>query len=497
MLETLFLSAALTLGQVPPPPPPIPSGGNSYSGQVPPPPPPVPHGDLLDSDETPEPLGNAILQVSADQPAPQGEAPKPEEIAAPLLPPPAAPAAAAAAAAPTAAAPPRWFLMKALQGTYPGAILDSERTQILGWVQGSYTASSVGDLNFPESQNFRANQFMMNQAWFRLARSVVTTGTEEPTFGFESDWYVGTDYRYTLSRGVFNHQLVDNNGSPNLYGVDPIQFFGEAYFPTVGRGLDLKVGRFYAPWGVESIEAPSTPFLSHSYTFSLAPPFTLTGILSTLTVTPEWTVQAGLVAGEDVILFNTADTPTFVGTVQWTQPEGGRNVVKFATVLNNADFFAGAAFQNYDIFDVVWTHIFNEVLVYNMEAIYGFEDHIVDVGPPAIDPNLPSGRGNWEGLAQYLAYTMSARLVAQVRFELFNDPQGVRTSGFTIAGSPAGFGDTKGLYEALTLGLVFMPRTNKSIILRPEIRWDHNDESAAFQGHHNLFTAATDLIVRW
>jgi len=486
MFNALLLSAALSVGQ---------------TGTAPP---PASDQDLVVVEETtsaPAPAADQILVpvaafAAAPSPAPATQLPEPVQISAPLLPPPAPPAAAPAAAAAPSAPPPRWLLMKELQGTWPGGLLDSERMQVTGWIQGSFTGSTTDDNNLPEAWNYRANQALMQQAWVRVARSVVTSGTTEPTYGFQSDWIFGTDYKFTLARGVFNRQLVDNNGFPDTYGVDPVQFYGEAYYPTIARGLDVKVGRFYAPWGVESIEAVSTPFLSHSYTFDNAPPFTFTGVLGTLTLTPVWTVQAGVVAGEDIILFNTSDTPTFVGTVQWTQPSGGRNVVKLATVLNSDDYDVGGAFNNYDVVDVVWTHTFNPVLVSNVEAIYGWEKNIPD--QPAPDGStIHIGKADWAGLAQYLQYTLSARLTAQARAELFYDPQGVRTSALNIPDAPTFVTDTKGLYEALTLGLAFTPRVNKSIIIRPEVRYDYNDESKAFDGHHSLLTASTDLIVRW
>src|SRR5205085_632856 len=116
--------------------------------------------------------------------------------------------------------------------------------------------------NLPMGFNYRANEFLMQQAWFRLARPVITSGTT-PTWGFQTDWLFGSDYRFTLSRGVFNEQLIARHGSPATYGVDPIQFFLEGYVPTIGRGLDVKVGRFYTPFGLENADAPSNPLVSH------------------------------------------------------------------------------------------------------------------------------------------------------------------------------------------------------------------------------------------
>src|SRR5262249_3921836 len=150
-------------------------------------------------------------------------------------------------------------------------------------------------------------------------RTVVTSGTTEPTFGFRSDTILpGTDYRFTLARGIFNSQLTANDGEPNTYGIDPIQFYTEAYFPTVGRGLDIKVGRMFCQYGVESTAAVDTALASHAYTF-IYDPFTHTGVMATLKLTDAWSVQAGVMLGSDIFI-DPADEPTAMGSVKWAPP---------------------------------------------------------------------------------------------------------------------------------------------------------------------------------
>src|SRR5206468_11486704 len=132
----------------------------------------------------------------------------------------------------------------------------------------SYTASSVEHNQLPMGFNYRANEFLLQQNWLRFERTVVTSGTTEPTFGFRTDTILpGADYRFTISRGLFSGQLTANDGLPNTYGIDPVQFYGEAYFPTIGRGLDVKVGRMFCQYGAESIDGPPNALASHSYPF--------------------------------------------------------------------------------------------------------------------------------------------------------------------------------------------------------------------------------------
>src|SRR5262249_22242689 len=185
---------------------------------------------------------------------------------------------------------------------------------------------------------------------------VVTSGTTEPTFGFRSDTILpGSDYRFTLARGVFDSQLTANHGLPATYGIDPIQFYGEAYFPTVGRGLDLKLGRIFCQYGVEANDAPSNALLSHAYTF-IYDPFTHTGIMATLKVTDAWSIQGGMMLGSDIFI-DPADEPTGMGGFKWAPP-GGRDSVAFSFIVGPGRFNQLRHFNNPNIFDLVYTHQF-------------------------------------------------------------------------------------------------------------------------------------------
>src|SRR5947209_4495058 len=158
-------------------------------------------------------------------------------------------------------APERGLLMEELQGTIVGWFLDGNRIRVTGWTDMSYTASSVAHEQLPMGFNYKANEFLLQQNWLRVERTVDTSSTT-PTFGFRCDTILpGSDYRFTVARGLFDGQL------PATYGIDPIQFYGEAYFPEVGRGLDVKLGRFFAQYGVESNDATQNALGSRAYTF--------------------------------------------------------------------------------------------------------------------------------------------------------------------------------------------------------------------------------------
>src|SRR5262249_8912692 len=155
----------------------------------------------------------------------------------------------------------------------------------------------------------RANEFLLQQNWLRIERTVVTKDTTEPSWGFRSDTILpGSDYRFTLARGLFDHQLVAHHGQPELYGIDPIQFYVEAYFPNVAKGMDVKFGRIFCQFGIEVNDAPGNALLSHTYTF-IYDPFTHTGLMSTTQLDDAWSIQAGIMLGSDDFI-DPVDTPT-------------------------------------------------------------------------------------------------------------------------------------------------------------------------------------------
>jgi hypothetical protein len=315
--------------------------------------------------------------------------------------------------------------------------------------------------------NYRANEFLVQQNWLRVERPVDQKATT-PTFGFRWDTFVGTDYRFTVARGLFSGQLTANDGEPNTYGIDPVQFYAEGYFPQVGRGLDVKLGRFFAQYGAESIDATQNALGSRSYAF-IYDPFTHTGLLTTLQITPAWSVQNGLVTGSDVFI-DPAARPTYLGSVKWAPPDG-RDSVLFAVILGPGRFEPGRNFNNPQIFDLVYTHKLSDRLTYTLDALFGYQTNVPDIGT-----------ATWWSTVHYLTRTLTPRLSGTVRLEFFDDIDGQRT-GF------------EGLYTALTAGLTFKP--HRALWLRPEVRFDYNGESRPFEGKHGLFTATMDVILRW
>ena len=367
----------------------------------------------------------------------------------------------AAPQAPTAPAPDRWLLMQALQGTWPGWLLDERRISISGWTDFSYTASSAENDNLPLGFNHRANEFLLQQNWVRIDRPVIQTGTE-PSYGFRSDWILpGADYKFTRALGLLDGQTA-------RHGFDPIQFYGEAYFPTIAKGMDVKFGHFVSQICVEVNDAPSNALFSHAYGF-IYDPFTHTGLLTTTRLTDAWSVQAGIVLGSDIFI-HAGDEPTFLGSVKWARPDG-RDSVQLSVIAGSGRYNQHENVNNPEVLDFIYSHQFNSRLSYNVDMMFGYQDHVPEIG-----------NAYWYEMVHYLTYNFTPRLSGTARLELFDDDQGQRTG-------------SKGLYTALTAGVAFKPW--KWATIRPELRYDYNGRSRPFEDQHGLFTAATDVILRW
>ncbi|HMP71283.1 MAG TPA: outer membrane beta-barrel protein [Pirellulaceae bacterium] len=354
-----------------------------------------------------------------------------------------------------------YFLMRSLAGTRLGNFLINRQINVYGWTEGAFTASTASTTQLPLGFNYRANDFLLQQNWLRVERAI-NPDAPHPTFGFRSDTILpGSDYRFTVARG-----LAD--GQTGSHGFDPVQFYGQAYLPQFGQGLDVKAGRFFGQYGVESIAGIDTPFVSRAYNF-IYNPFTHTGLLTTLKLNDCWTVQNGIVTGSDVF-FDSAAEPTYIGSLKWDSPDQ-QSSLSLAAIVGSGRFNIVDDFSNPQVFDLVYNRQLRENLSYTLNALYGFQTNVPGIGT-----------ANWYAFVNYLTYQWSEQVSSTTRLEFFDDVKGDRT-GF------------EGLYTAITTGLSYQPGRN--LLFRPEIRYDYNDSSRPFDNRSGLFTAAFDFIVRW
>jgi hypothetical protein len=224
----------------------------------------------------------------------------------------------------------------------------------------------------------------------------------------------------------------------------------------------------FCQFGAESTETVSNALPSHSYNFFYNP-FTHTGVVATQQVTPEWSIQYGALIGPDV-WFDRAASPYGMATIKWA-PQNGRDSVLVSTLLGSGRYDLDEQFNNPNIIDLVYTHTFNPVCSYTLDALYGYETKVPSIGA-----------ATWFGVANYLNVKLTPRTTATARLEFFDDIDGNRT-GFA------------GLYSSLTAGLTVKPRP--WLMIRRELRFDYNSDSRPFEDKHGLVTATTDVVLRW
>jgi hypothetical protein len=234
-----------------------------------------------------------------------------------------------------------------------------------------------------------------------------------------------------------------------------------------GQGLEIKAGRFFAQYGVESIDASPNALSSRCYTF-IYNPFTHTGAVTTLKLNDDWSMQNGIVTGSDVYI-DSALYPTYIGSIKWA-PKDSKASALFAVILGNCQFDTSDNFHNPQIFDMVLTYKLSDKISWTGEALYGFTNDV-----PCI------GYAHWYGIVNYLTYQICDTLSATTRVEFFDDIQGQRT-GYA------------GLYSTVTMGFTYTPKP--WLWIRPEVRYDHND-ARPFEGESKLITAAFDVLIRW
>ena len=385
----------------------------------------------------------------------------------------------------------KFLLMRLLEGTSAGLLLDDKGIVMKGYMQGNYTASTANGVNLPMAMNYQANQFLLEQNWLMIEKAV-DTKSKESNWGFHIEGILpGSDYRFTLQNNLMDSQLRMNNGLPNNYGVDLPQFYVENYNPNIAGGMDSKVGRFYTIIGTESIDTTQNKLVSRALTF-MNNPFTHTGALTQTKIGERWTWSNGITAGNDVF-FGPASKVAYLGGIKWESEDGNANF-SFNTNLTDPSFNSRIqTANNYDVFEIQYNWKINDKWYYTSDSMYSFINNWdTNGGTPfyerdGVTPRAYQGWANWYGFCNYLTYTFNDKLSTTSRVEFFTDTKGVRT-GF------------EGLYTTLTQGITYK-MWDDQLWVRPEFRYDNNSVSKAYNNDGNpsngLFTFAIDFVVRY
>jgi len=305
---------------------------------------------------------------------------------------------------------------------------------ISGFVDTSY----VYNTNHPDSGkntarvfDTEANSFSLQAAKLALERLPAKTGG----VGFRIDMLLGNDAQVITPYGFDSSKF------------DVEQAYVDVLFP-VGKGLDIKAGRFVTLNGAEVIESKDNWNYSRSLLFGYAIPFTHTGVRASYPILDTLTGYLGVNNGWDDVKDNNKGK-TVESSLAWAPKDwfsSNLNVMYGPEEIGNNH-------SNRALYDFVLTFQPIKKLTFKINADYANEQDAV-----ALDKN-----GTWSGVAGYARYDFNDQWSFSDRLEYFADPRGLRIPG----------GVSQDVWED-TPTLEFRPY--KSLITRLEYRYDHSTD---------------------
>lgn len=395
------------------------------------------------------------------------------------------------------AEPDAYPLTKALYASGEfGQWLKENRIRAYGWINGSMNVSNCTNSNTPFCYWVDPNTAALDQALIRFEREVDTVQTDHCDWGFRATFDYGVDYRYFTAGGWFSDQLLVHN---RLYGFDGTELYANFYVPWVAQGMIITVGRWVATPDIETQFAPDNYMGSHSLQFTIDV-YTETGIMATVMLDRNWTVQAALHAGADMAPWYDGAVPTGMFGVRWVADDNCDSVYTVLNAINNAEFQyfdvrgMPAGHHNYNIIQSTWQHKFSDQVITKTEAYLIWERDAAVGGTPSIGPfqfNSGGGLGpTVPGLSltysvlNYTMFKVSDKAFVTFRNEWVKDENGTRY-GFP------------GNYTGNAIGLTY--NFNSLLQIRPELGYYRNWNNLAFDNgaRHELLIFGVDMTLRF
>jgi hypothetical protein len=376
--------------------------------------------------------------------------------------------------------------------TYPlmsALHLENSRVKVYGWVATSINFSTSGKINFPVSYDIFPNKIELNQAVIYIERLPDTVQNDHFDWGFHLTAFEGIDYRFTTAKGYFSQQLLKFN---RQYGFDPVLEYLDLYFP-VKDGLDIRIGRFLSVPGIEAQLAPNNYNMTHSLLYTIDP-FTDTGIYASLKLSKQWMVQAGLSCSHDVACWTPDATPSAIFCLNYSTASNNDNFYGCANGINSGKY----AYNNLQDYDFTWYHKFNAKWHMGTETWYMYERDVPNVAGNVPNPITTEIGANGAfckagelrctapeyAIVNYVNRQINSKFFIGFRSDLLDDKKGQRT-GFATKYTE------NTLYATKYIGT--------TIMLRPELRFDHSWDLAAYNNGkaRNQLFFGLDLIYKF
>ena len=329
-----------------------------------------------------------------------------------------------------------------------------------GWINAGIMLNATNNnvRNDPVPFSNPSGELLGNQTWGYVEK-VADNGGSGWAWGARFDAVFGADGPDTQAFGDGGWDFGWNSGGE--YGTAIPQLYAEVQY----NDLSVKVGHFYTIMGYEVVQAPGNFFYSHAYTMTYGEPFTHTGILAEYAHDADTTLWAGYTMGWDSGFENEFDAHTFLGGISRQLTDD----INVAYTVNAGRYGNGIGpagnlgdiFMHSLVVDVQLTNRLNYVFLHDMGI-----NSVPGVGINSV-PGVGSfgnlNSAEWYGVTQYLLYRINDCLKAGMRFEWFDDADGLRISTVNDGNNDLHF-------FGATLGLNWTPTPN--ILIRPEFRFD-------------------------
>ena len=202
--------------------------------------------------------------------------------------------------------------------------------------------------NAPLAYDAYPNMVVLDQLALYTERLADVTQTDHFDWGFRITNLYGQDYRYTTSHGILSQQLLVKNSQ---YGYDPVMVYADLYFPKLGQGSDLRIGRYVSLPDIEAQLAPNNYSYSHSILYTVDC-YTMVGANITTKIDDHWTVQAGISPGCDTAPWTHDAKLTGNFCAIYTFRNGGDAINVCDNTLNDGKY----AYNNLTAFYATWYH---------------------------------------------------------------------------------------------------------------------------------------------
>jgi Putative beta-barrel porin-2, OmpL-like. bbp2 len=308
-----------------------------------------------------------------------------------------------------------------------------------GWVSTGYHTDARPIFND------RPDELNLHQAWLYAQRSIDTSAGFD--LGGRVDYLYGIDAQNTQAFGIANDHWDNSwdNGGANGYGQAMPQLYAEAGYGD----LSVKIGHFFTIIGWEVVGATGNFFYSHAYTFNYSEPFTHTGALATYALNDDVSIWNGYSLGFDSGFEDNGDA--YLGGMSLQLTDDLQLIYALiAGRFEDGDGVAGT--QNGYMHSLIANYALTDSVQYIVQNDIRSTKNAV--GDDVTDTF---------GVNQYLIKTLNDRWGVGGRFEWYQS-EGI----FSAAQSD--------IY-ALTGGLNYRPHAN--MLVRPEVRWDFDDDQVA------------------